>query len=287
MATEKVTEEKKDRPVKLEKKDRPQSHADGSGPEGRIESLQKTVGNRAVQRLLLQLKGEGGGEVDDELADRINGERSSGQSLDEGVAQSMGTALGTDFSGVRVHTTPEAADLSDQLSARAFTTGQDIFFGKGEYAPASSAGQELLAHELTHVVQQSSGAVGGTGKMTVNEPGDAFEQQADAVANADFSAQPGKGGSVQREGDESENEEPQAVQKIDDEEHLLLKTDEARVQRGAAPEEEEKLQTKPLDIAIQRVEQEDQEEKLLLKPDDGENIQRQELPEEKKEEEEA
>ena len=182
MADERVSEEKKDRPIKLAKKDRAQSHADGSGSEGRLSRLQKTVGNRAVQRLLVQLKCEGSYELDEETTERINRERDGGQSLDEGVSEKMGTALDADFSDVRVHTSPEAADLSSQLSAKAFTTGKDIFFGEKAYAPGSSSGQELLAHELTHVVQQSNGAVGGGNHMTVNAPGDAFEQQADAVS---------------------------------------------------------------------------------------------------------
>lgn len=75
MADERVSEEKKERPIKPVKKDRAQSHADGSGEEGRLSRLQKTVGNRAVQRLLVQLKGEGSYEVDDETTERINRER--------------------------------------------------------------------------------------------------------------------------------------------------------------------------------------------------------------------
>jgi hypothetical protein len=97
----------------------------------------------------------------------------------------MERITGQDLSGVRVHTSPEADDLSHRVNAVAFTTGQDIFFSEGAYQPGSSSGQELLAHELTHVIQQSSGAVGGGGgRMTVNAPGDAFEQEADAVAKA-------------------------------------------------------------------------------------------------------
>ena len=69
----------------------------------------------------------------------------------------MESRFGQDFSGVRVHDGAQADTLSQQVNARAFTVGQDIFFGRSEYAPSSSEGQRLLAHELTHVVQQSSG----------------------------------------------------------------------------------------------------------------------------------
>ena len=60
---------------------------------------------------------------------------------------------------MRVHTGPRADSLNHTLQAKAFTTGQDIFFRQGAYNPASSGGQELLAHELTHVVQQNGDRV--------------------------------------------------------------------------------------------------------------------------------
>jgi hypothetical protein len=71
----------------------------------------------------------------------------------------MEPAFGADFSGVRVHSDSKAHGLNQSLQARAFTTGQDIFFRGGEYNPGSSAGKELVAHELTHVVQQNGPAV--------------------------------------------------------------------------------------------------------------------------------
>src|SRR5207344_148493 len=114
----------------------------------------------------------------------------------------MGQALNADFSGVRVHTDAGADGLNQSLSARAFTTGRDIYFRQGEYNPGSSGGRELLAHELTHVVQQnpdkvktkgddegSSCACGGAAsgaqmKLSVSQPGDQYEQEADRVADA-------------------------------------------------------------------------------------------------------
>jgi hypothetical protein len=64
--------------------------------------------------------------------------------------------FGHDFSGVRVHTDTRAAQTASAFNARAFTLGRDIVFGPREYAPETTAGQRLLAHELTHVVQQSA-----------------------------------------------------------------------------------------------------------------------------------
>jgi outer membrane protein OmpA-like peptidoglycan-associated protein len=93
----------------------------------------------------------------------------------------MESAFGVDFGSVRVHTGAQANMLNHQLSARAFTTGQDIFFRQGEYNPGSSGGQELLAHELTHVVQQNGDI---QAKLVVGAPDDAYEEEADRVARA-------------------------------------------------------------------------------------------------------
>ncbi len=82
--------------------------------------------------------------------------RGSGEPLPKDVQAKMEAALGMDFSDVRIHTGPQAAILG----ARAFTRGKNIFFAPGQYQPQTAAGQELLAHELTHVVQQVQGRVG-------------------------------------------------------------------------------------------------------------------------------
>jgi hypothetical protein len=79
-----------------------------------------------------------------------------------------------------VHTDAGADKLNKQLSAKAFTTGSDIFFKRGAYEPGSSGGRELIAHELSHVVQQDTGQVSGGGSgMTVRPAGDSFEQVAE------------------------------------------------------------------------------------------------------------
>ncbi|MET0250633.1 MAG: DUF4157 domain-containing protein [Novosphingobium sp.] len=88
---------------------------------------------------------------------------------------------GQDFSGVRIHDGSGAAAAARGMSARAFTVGQDISFGAGQFRPGDVAGQRLLAHELAHVVQQRGGA--GTVQMASGAPGDAHEREADAVAD--------------------------------------------------------------------------------------------------------
>jgi hypothetical protein len=81
---------------------------------------------------------------------------------------------------VRVHTDENAAALTRAVAARAFTVGSDIFFSSGEYQPQTPAGAELIAHEAAHVVQQRGAPV--SGPLTVSQPGDAMEREAEAAA---------------------------------------------------------------------------------------------------------
>jgi hypothetical protein len=98
----------------------------------------------------------GGAAVPDDLEQQISS--SSGRTMDTGTRGRMEGAFGADFSNVRIHDDASAGAMSESLQAHAFTTGNDVFFRKGGYDPSSSGGQELLAHELTHVVQQQGGA---------------------------------------------------------------------------------------------------------------------------------
>lgn len=90
------------------------------------------------------------------LAYRINAMKGGGKLLSDSERAFFEPRLGYDFSGVRVHTGGEADNLNRQLNAKAFTVGKDIVFGEGQYTPGAKEGQRLLAHELTHVVQQTS-----------------------------------------------------------------------------------------------------------------------------------
>lgn len=100
-----------------------------------------------------------GGEASADLTSAINQARGGGQAIADNIRKPMEQAFGADFSGVKVHTDGHSDQLNRSIQARAFTTRQDVFFRQGEYNPGSRGGQELLAHELTHVVQQSRGAV--------------------------------------------------------------------------------------------------------------------------------
>ncbi|MEQ9667841.1 eCIS core domain-containing protein [Coleofasciculus sp. G2-EDA-02] len=89
------------------------------------------------------------------LEESIQQKRGQGQALSEDIREPMEQAFGADFSGVKVHTDSQSDQLNHSIQARAFTTGSDVFFKQGEYNPGSKDGQELIAHELTHVVQQT------------------------------------------------------------------------------------------------------------------------------------
>ena len=142
--------------------------------------LQRTHGNRFVQRMLVQAqRADGVTEALPEVEEAIQRARGSGRPLDSGLRVQMESAFGTDFANVRIHTDAEADTLNRTLGARAFTTSQDIFFRQGEYSSGSSKGQELLAHELTHVVQQTGGL---QHKLLIGASEDTYEQEANQVA---------------------------------------------------------------------------------------------------------
>ena len=95
-------------------------------------------------------------EITPELESRISAIRGGGQPLPESVRDFMEQRFGQDFSQVRVYTDEKGAESARAVNARAFTMERDIVFGTGQYAPETSVGRRLLAHELTHVVQQKN-----------------------------------------------------------------------------------------------------------------------------------
>lgn len=213
----------------------------------RITRMQQTLGNDAVQRYLAQRSGDGTTEIDEETAASIQDKRGRGHNLNDDVAQEAGEAMGQDFSDVTVHTDSEADQLNRQLGARAFTTGNDIFFREGAYEPGSSDGKRLIAHELTHVVQQGGEQANVQGELRLNDPDDQYEAEADDVADA-FVSQRGEA-PVQRQVEEEEEEMLQAQQEEEEEEMVqaqeMEEEEEEMVQAQAeeeAQKEEEELQ---------------------------------------------
>lgn len=122
--------------------------------EDEIEAQEKRINGSAVNVQRMAGAGAEGGEVDEKVESTIKSQRGGGSPLPDATRSAMESGFGADFGNVRIHQGAGADTLNRSLSARAFTTGSDIFFRSGEYDPGSQHGQELLAHELTHVVQQ-------------------------------------------------------------------------------------------------------------------------------------
>ena len=135
--------------------------------------------------------------------------REGGQPLDRATRGYMESRFDHDFSRVRVHVDGQADQAAREVRARAYTVGDDVAFRAGQYRPDTDRGRALLAHELTHVVQQErAGAEATDGALAVSRPGDAAEAEAEAtgarVAAGDAVAvQTAAPASVQREDDDS------------------------------------------------------------------------------------
>ena len=155
-----------------------------------MAQLASDVGNQAFASTLgrspLAREAEQGaginpdGTVHTDVQSAINSTRGAGTGLDPGVTSRLSPSLG-DLSDVRVHTDDKADQLNRSVSARAFATGTDVYFAKGEYSPGSASGDKLIAHELAHVVQQRGSSA--SGPLSVSQPGDAMEREADSVAD--------------------------------------------------------------------------------------------------------
>ena len=153
-------------------------------PPAPLSRLAGSMGNRGMARAVAAMRdGEGilpSGLVHPDVEAAIAATSGQGQRLDGDLAREFGGRLGDHVGDVRIHHDDHAAALSRAVSARAFTVGSDIFFGAGEYRPSAQPGRELLAHELAHVVQQRGAPA--TGPLTVSQPGDALEVEAETAA---------------------------------------------------------------------------------------------------------
>jgi hypothetical protein len=146
--------------------------------------MQKQLGNAYIARMLsddsvmqrLPEVGQAGGQVSSQLAERITSQLGKGSPLPDQKREQMETRFGQSMEDVRLHTGEESNYLNQSISARAFTLGSDIFFRN----TTNPDDDDLLTHELTHVVQQRSMPVGGP--LTVGPSGDEYEHQAQTYA---------------------------------------------------------------------------------------------------------
>ncbi|MFO8101361.1 MAG: DUF4157 domain-containing protein [Dehalococcoidia bacterium] len=142
------------------------------------EEVQTKIQRQEEDGLMMSTVDPVAREVSDDIESRIDAARGSGQSMTEAVRDTIEPQMGYDFSGVRLHADSEANQLSEQLDARAFTVGSDIFFRTGEYQPETTEGRKLLGHELTHVVQQGSASVYRQPLETVEDGSSASQMEA-------------------------------------------------------------------------------------------------------------
>ncbi len=126
--------------------------------------------NSLVQRNTAQ---NGGGQTaSPEISSKISSTRGSGNPLPKNTKNEMGSKIGADFSGVKIHTDNNAVQLSQDLGAKAFTVGNDVYFNKGQYKPSCGEGKRLMAHELVHTLQQGGIAAKRTSNALIRKKGD-------------------------------------------------------------------------------------------------------------------
>lgn len=145
-----------------------------------VSRLQEERGNQYVQRVVEEARGTPGrlvGLSQAEMVDEVRGRAGGGSPMPEGTQQQMEGFFGAGLSDVRVHSDGEAHALNQELGAQAFTVGSDVFFAEGKYQPGSREGQGLLAHELTHVGQQT-GFGGPAAQRDEKPPEDELQRQA-------------------------------------------------------------------------------------------------------------
>jgi hypothetical protein len=171
------------------------------GPAGLL-GLQRTIGNADTTALIE----EGRSPVHDVI-------NSGGAPLPTDTRADMEARFGQNFGDVRVHTDAAAHESAKSVNAQAYTVGSSIVFQRDNYDPASESGKHMLAHELTHVVQQRSGPVDGTDTgngVRVSDPSDRFEREAVSTADRVMSGPAPSAAPVQRCGADTTHDDTSA-----------------------------------------------------------------------------
>lgn len=134
----------------------------------------KEEGEKQIQTSttdVIQQKGGVPNENSSKLESTLKSSKGGGSPMDTNTQQQMESGFGTDFSHVRIHTNSNSIQMNQGLGAQAFTNGSDVYFNQGKYQPKSSDGQHLLAHELTHVIQQRGNSLSKVQRATcTNDP---------------------------------------------------------------------------------------------------------------------
>jgi hypothetical protein len=134
-------------------------------------AMEKNSASNGEQEMALQTKREStADETGEGLESQLSESKGTGSNLPEDTRSKMESGLGADFSNVHVHNDNKSAQLNQQLGSRAFTHGNDIYFNDGEYKPATKSGDHLIAHELTHTMQQGAAKTGGVQRKQTGTP---------------------------------------------------------------------------------------------------------------------
>ncbi|BFM43833.1 hypothetical protein CFS9_24740 [Flavobacterium sp. CFS9] len=120
--------------------------------EEKVQSKEQKEEDKAVQKKEQNPDAE---IENNELEGKLDHSKGGGNGLDKKTKKEMESGFGADFSNVKIHTDTNAVQMSQELGAQAFTNGNDVYFNKGKYNPDSREGKHLLAHELTHTIQQT------------------------------------------------------------------------------------------------------------------------------------
>lgn len=133
------------------------------------EEPEKELKMKPEEKEELQMKGESATTASPALSSKLQSAKGGGRPLPGKTRQQMETSIGADFQDVNIHTGADAVEMNKELHAQAFTHGKDLYFNSGKFNPETTEGKRLLAHELTHVVQQGGPEVQPKKKDTVGE----------------------------------------------------------------------------------------------------------------------
>ena len=123
-------------------------------PEEEVQAKEDEIQEKEEEEIVQQKTSEGGNASG--IENQLSASKGGGSPLDSDTRGEMESGFGSDFSGVRVHNDSNAVQMNQELGSQAFTNGNDIYFNEGKYDPSSDSGKHLLAHELTHTVQQGA-----------------------------------------------------------------------------------------------------------------------------------
>jgi hypothetical protein len=127
-----------------------------STPEIQKSGLLEDSPDAENGEVMTKSDGAGTGNIPSGFESGLSSSKGGGAPLSAGIRPKMKSGIGADFSNVRIHNNASAVKMSNQIGARAFTHGRDVYFNEGEYNTSSEEGQHLIAHELTHTVQQGA-----------------------------------------------------------------------------------------------------------------------------------